>query len=186
MLGLSPSRSSTSFSPLRILLCTFLFAIQIEQIRGFFRRRRRRTTQPPAPCGAGKYGAGIPNCNACEVGKVLPQSKVNERKPSCDACAQGRTSDDGLLCYDCAAGTYNRLFTGSSCVDCPMGYSATDERSVGCSLCEVGKSQYSTGQPVCGRCQAGFYQAEYGQSECNKCDFLSIINLSLTNFIHLQ
>ena len=169
MLGLSPSRSSTSFSPLRILLCTFLFAIQIEQIRGFFRRRRRRTTQPPAPCGAGKYGAGIPNCNACEVGKVLPQSKVNERKPSCDACAQGRTSDDGLLCYDCAAGTYNRLFTGSSCVDCPMGYSATDERSVGCSLCEVGKSQYSTGQPVCGRCQAGFYQAEYGQSECNKC-----------------
>ena len=81
--------------------------------------------------------------------------------------ARYNTSQDGLSCELCTAGTYNDQLNASTCVDCPAGYYSArgaSSLSEGCVPCEGNTMASHPGSAECKRCQV---HAQPGDTNTN-------------------
>lgn len=101
-------------------------------------------------CESGRYraSAGGAYCSLCPLGYGSTPDKT-----SCELCAVGRASSNGI-CTDCEAGFFRPSTTFVSCIFCPGGWIANSPASDSCTLCEIGK--YSTYNRIeCATCPEG-------------------------------
>ena len=100
-------------------------------------------------------------CVACEEGYLSEWEDNSE----CEACPNGTSTTDGLICYKCAVGKFK---FNNTCQDCAPGeYQDTEGKDV-CTSCPVGRYTTLSGAHECLAC-AGGKSSDQDGTGCTDC-----------------
>lgn len=117
------------------------------------------------------------NDGTCQNGYV-------DNSGECTACDPGK-KQNGAICDDCAAGTWQEKYAKTSCELCPKGTYSTLGSSY-CTHCAAGKFAETDESTSCEDCEAGEYQPLSGQSACESCPLHSTSRRGSTGLNHCK